>query len=148
MKWLIHLVHFSVYALWLVNAEQGSRSIMFTQSPITSAAEKIPPSTRIKPTRYPYLNIKDFKNQRLRAVSAHGRDDSNNDTDTVKHSHISVALRALYLFIIFSPVLISAPLAYIIPIFRRYIWFKLLVNIIGNPLLRSSSLCIVSLHLF
>ena len=145
MKWLIHLVHFFVYALWLVNAEQGSRSLVFNQSP--KVPEKIPPSTRIKPTRYPYLGIKDFKNQRLRAVSAHGRDDGNNDTDTVKHSHITVALRALYLFIIFSPVLISAPLAYIIPIFRRYVWFKLLVNIIGSSLLLSSNLCIVSLHL-
>ena len=129
MKRLVELLCVFIYASCLVSAEQGSRSLTTTQSTAVPA-EKISTPTRTKPIRYRYLSIKDFKNQKLRAVSAHGRDDNNN-TSTGGHSRLRVAFRALYLFIIFSPAIISAPLAYIIPIFRRYIWFKLLVNIIG-----------------
>ena len=124
------LLCLSLCTTWLAEAERGSSGLAPTHG-----FEKVAANSKAKPKRYPYLTIRDFKNQRLRAVSAHGRDDDENSTDTTKHSGFSVALRALYLLVIFSPAIISAPLAYVLPLFRNYVWFKLLVNIIGNPLL-------------
>ena len=139
MKWLLHFLCFFIYISWLMAADHGSYSFVAFAGP--GKLDSHP--KRTKPTRYRYLSKRDFKNQRLRAVSAHGREDSSNSTETIKHSRISVALRAVYLLLIFSPVIISAPLAYIIPIFRNFIWFKLLVNIIGTSSLYLSSIYIL-----
>ena len=76
---------------------------------------------------YRFLSEKDFKN--LEAVSSHGRDDGIED---LKPSMISVCFRAFFLFVIYSPILISSPLAFLFPVFRNVVWFRLLCHIIGS----------------
>jgi len=76
---------------------------------------------------YRFLSEKDFKN--LEAVSSHGRDDGIED---LKPSMISVCFRAFFLFVVYSPILISSPLAFLFPVFRNVVWFRLLCHIIGS----------------
>lgn len=77
--------------------------------------------------KYDYLTEKDFSS--LEAVSSHGRDD---DVIDEPASRISITLRAIYLSLIFAPVIFSSPLAYFLPVFRNVIWFRLLCHIIGS----------------
>ena len=70
------LLCLSLCTTWLAEAERGSSGLAPTHG-----FEKVAANTTAKPKRYPYLTIRDFKNQRLRAVSAHGRDDDENTGD-------------------------------------------------------------------
>ena len=82
----------------------------------------------IKP-KYRILTERDFPD--LKAVSAHGRDDGE-DFSGSQVGLFAATLRALYLLLIFSPVIMMSPFAYISTFFRNAFWYSLLCRIIGH----------------
>ena len=66
----------------------------------------------------------------LDIVSSHGRNDNKNKNFLVEVNIFQVIIRALYLILLFQPVLWTLPLAYFIPVFMNTIWFPLLYRTI------------------
>jgi len=79
--------------------------------------------------KYRFLTMSDFPD--LKAVSAHGRDDGD-DFGGSQVGIFAATMRALYLLLIFAPVIITSPLACIWPFFRNAFWYSLLCHIIGS----------------
>lgn len=65
--------------------------------------------------------ITDFK-----AVSSHGRTDNADLSIAITYTKFQVFLRAVYLCIVFSPMLFTSGFAYISSWYRNVIWFGLL----------------------
>ena len=125
MKLQIKISLVLIILSFIIDAKQSSDWIASTSSSRKSASTA---ATDVGEIKYHYLNEKDFPG--IKAVSSHGRDDK--DIDEKPVSSIAVALRSAYLLLIFSPIIVSSPLAYIFPFFRNVIWYKLLCNTIGT----------------
>ena len=76
------------------------------------------------------ISNKNLRLDKLNVVSSHGRDDNTNSTAEV--SMFQVIIRAIYLIILFQPVLWTLPLAYFIPSFMKTVWFPLLYRTIAH----------------
>ena len=89
--------------------------------------------SQVQRKKYSYLTEKDVEN--LEVISSHGR--SNDDIsgrfdNDVKIDAFGATFRALYLLFIFSPVIITLPIAIIFSHFRDLVWFGILCRAIGN----------------
>lgn len=86
-------------------------------------------TTKNNKPKYRILTERDFPD--LKAVSAHGRNDGE-DFSGSQVGMLAATLRALYLLLIFSPVIMTSPFAYISQSFRNAFWYSLLCHIIGH----------------
>lgn len=90
-------------------------------SPSTTTNSYNKPNKQWKIPSHMRINTEELKT--FTAISSHGRDDN---LIVVEQSTFRLMIRVMYLFLIFFPVIFTAPLAYISTIFRNLFWYTFL----------------------
>lgn len=80
--------------------------------------------TNVKSDVHPRPLLKSFTPRGSKVVSAHGRDDGETLRPAENQSYIRILLRSLRLIAIFSPSILTAWLAILIPPFQG-LWFRM-----------------------